>query len=61
MENVYLSDLPGQPEAAHIADLREVPLEQLGGDDDAKQLVDRELESAKEPSLLVVASFNSSI
>jgi hypothetical protein len=61
VENVQVPDLPGQPEAASIVDVREVPLDQLSTDDDAKSLVDRVLTSTQEPSLLVVASFNSAI
>jgi hypothetical protein len=56
-----MPDLVAQPEAVSVVDVREVPLKQLSCDADAKNLVDRVLASAREPSVLVVASFNSAI
>lgn len=56
-----MPDLVGQPETVSIADVREVPLKQLSGDADARRLVERVMASTGEPSLVVVASFNSAI
>ncbi len=52
---------PEQSKAVGIVDVREVPLKELGADGHAKQLVNSVLERQKEPSLVVVASFNSAI
>jgi len=52
---------PEQSEAVGVVDVRGVPLKELGADGHTKQLVDSVLASQNEPTLVVVASFNSAI
>jgi hypothetical protein len=53
--------LADPPDAASVVDVRNVPLEQLSGDADAKELVDLVMSRAAGSSLVVVAGFNSAV
>ena len=51
----------GGSDAIRIADVRRVPLDQLGADADARRLVDLEQADQEKPSSIKVAMFSSSI
>jgi hypothetical protein len=61
VENVNPPIPPDEPDPILIADLREVPLEYLGQDADARHLVIKVMESVEGPSRVGVAMFSSGI
>lgn len=61
MESVNLPILVEGPYAIPIADVREVPLEQLCGDADALRMVSRVMESMEGSTRVRVAMFQSAI
>lgn len=61
MESVDPPASVGEPDSIFTADLRDVPLRQLGRDAQARRLVSRALESTEGPSRIRVAGFQSAI
>jgi hypothetical protein len=61
MEKSNSTRMIDRTDVASVADVRDVPLEQLSGDADARKLVDWVMASADGPGMVVVSNFNSSI
>lgn len=61
MEDVHPSIVLDEPDSIPIADLRDVPLEDLLRDSDALRLVSKVMEDTEGPARIGVAMFSSSI